>query len=478
MPYRSRPVLSSRIERTLRRTAPAVAALSIVGAGGWFAAAVAAREPPSCDDGIGEPVPPAESCVDTTTTTTTTTAPLATETIPVTEPSPETAPTETVSVAPATIVSTESTRTPPPPRTTPAATTTLPPKTTTAEPSAPAPAPVEPVSAQPQTGTPALSGGPYVFPVAAQSSFTDTWGLTRATVGWHHGVDIFASCGAPLVAVSDGALFSVGENRIGGRRLWLRDRAGNYFYYAHLSAFAALAADGVRVRAGTVLGFVGNTGDAAGGACHLHFEIHPSSLLSLGYDGAVDPFAYVSAWRRPGRLSRDMVMGIRSDAPVPGAILIGFKDISSADGLAPARLERTFDEPVAAQTMLAEVSRPATGSEPKRIPRPRAEEARIARTLDAEAGRPQRYDPSVWDTLASCESGGNWNANTGNGYVGGLQFLPQTWSSHGGGALARSPHLATRAEQIAVAQRVLQTQGWAAWPACSAMLGLRTDEGR
>jgi len=79
---------------------------------------------------------------------------------------------------------------------------------------------------------------------------------------------------------------------------------------------------------------------------------------------------------------------------------------------------------------------------------------------------------SVWDALSSCESGGNWSANTGNGYQGGLQFLPQTWRTHGGAAFAPSADLATRAQQIAVAQQVLASQGWAAWPACSAMLGL------
>ena len=442
---------------------------AIVGTGGWFTATVAAREPPPCDDTTVEGVPP--ECTETTTSTASTaTATSVTDTTATT-----TVPTETISVAPATTVTTESI--PEAPTSTASSTTIARPKTTTAEPppttTTAAPPPPPAASARPYAGTPALSGGPYVFPVAASTSFTDSWGLARATVAWHHGVDIFASCGAPLVAVADGALFSVGSNEIGGRRLWLRDRGGDYFYYAHLSAFAPIAVDGARVRAGTVLGFVGNTGDAAGGPCHLHFEIHPSSLLSLGYDGAVDPFSYVTAWQ--DRSSRGVVAGLRSGAPVPGAILIGFKDISSADGLAPARLERTLDEPVAADAALTEVSAPAA---PARIPRPSAEDARIARTLDVEAGSPERYDPSVWDTLASCESGGNWGANTGNGFVGGLQFLPGTWSSHGGGAFARSAHLATRTEQIEVAQRVLQTQGWAAWPACSSMLGLRSAAGR
>jgi LysM repeat protein len=77
---------------------------------------------------------------------------------------------------------------------------------------------------------------------------------------------------------------------------------------------------------------------------------------------------------------------------------------------------------------------------------------------------------SVWDRLAQCESGGNWSINTGNGYSGGLQFAPGTWQAYGGSG---SAHNASRAEQIRVAQRVLAAQGWGAWPACSAKLGLR-----
>jgi hypothetical protein len=71
-----------------------------------------------------------------------------------------------------------------------------------------------------------------------------------------------------------------------------------------------------------------------------------------------------------------------------------------------------------------------------------------------------------WDTVASCESGGNWAINTGNGYHGGLQFSPSTWSGHGGGEFAPSAFLATKEEQIAVAERVLASQGKGAWPTC------------
>jgi hypothetical protein len=77
---------------------------------------------------------------------------------------------------------------------------------------------------------------------------------------------------------------------------------------------------------------------------------------------------------------------------------------------------------------------------------------------------------STWDRLARCESSGNWGANTGNGFSGGLQFTPSTWRAHGGTGAA---HNASRAQQIAVAERVLKSQGWGAWPACSSKLGLR-----
>ena len=77
-------------------------------------------------------------------------------------------------------------------------------------------------------------------------------------------------------------------------------------------------------------------------------------------------------------------------------------------------------------------------------------------------------DPN-WDAMAQCESGGNWSANTGNGYYGGLQFTPATWAANGG---VGSPAAASRAEQIRVAHNVLQTQGLGAWPVCGGPMGL------
>jgi len=75
---------------------------------------------------------------------------------------------------------------------------------------------------------------------------------------------------------------------------------------------------------------------------------------------------------------------------------------------------------------------------------------------------------STWDQLAECESGGDWGINTGNGYSGGLQFQQSTWESHGGSG---SPADASRAEQIRVAENVLDSQGWGAWPSCSQQTG-------
>lgn len=200
-----------------------------------------------------------------------------------------------------------------------------------------------------------LSPAGYVFPVYGPSSFTDTFRALRAGVGWHHGEDIFAPLGAPLLAVADGTVFSVGWNDRGGYRLWLRDRQGNQFYYAHLSAFSPLAVDGNEVRAGAVVGFMGSTGDAQGTPYHLHFEIHPVGLLPMGYDGVVNAFPYLSAWRRLQDVSFAAGRGwappvpATATAPRPAAVLLGSTDISSASGLEPGSLERALVAPVSAQ---------------------------------------------------------------------------------------------------------------------------------
>jgi resuscitation-promoting factor RpfA len=92
----------------------------------------------------------------------------------------------------------------------------------------------------------------------------------------------------------------------------------------------------------------------------------------------------------------------------------------------------------------------------------------------ALAGNAAAAPDSEWDRVAACESGGNWAINTGNGYKGGLQFTQGTWTSHGGGEYATSANQATRDQQIAVAERVLATQGKGAWPVCGRGLSAAT----
>lgn len=90
----------------------------------------------------------------------------------------------------------------------------------------------------------------------------------------------------------------------------------------------------------------------------------------------------------------------------------------------------------------------------------------------SSAKAPSVSDGSVWDTIAQCESGGNWSINTGNGFKGGLQFTDQSWKAFGGGAYASSADQASRAQQIAVAKKVQAAQGWGAWPGCTSKLGI------
>lgn len=89
------------------------------------------------------------------------------------------------------------------------------------------------------------------------------------------------------------------------------------------------------------------------------------------------------------------------------------------------------------------------------------------------AAAPAVANGSVWDQLAQCEAGGDWSINTGNGFSGGLQFTPSTWAGFGGTEYAPAAHMATREQQIAVAERVQAAQGWGAWPACTSKMGLR-----
>ncbi len=128
------------------------------------------------------------------------------------------------------------------------------------------------------------------FPVQGNSAFGDTWHAARGSGRLHEGVDIIAPVGNLLYAVTDGTITTQYwdyPGRRSGNGLKLTGADGTYFLYLHLSGFAPGIGRGSKVKAGDVIGFVGNTGSSA--TAHLHFEIHP------GGGGAINPYPYVKA---------------------------------------------------------------------------------------------------------------------------------------------------------------------------------------
>lgn len=147
--------------------------------------------------------------------------------------------------------------------------------TTTAAPPEPPPPP------------PPSSGG-QVCPVNGAVSFTDTWGAPRSGGRTHQGVDMIAARGTPLVAIEAGTVSRISTSSLGGLTLWIAGSSGDSFYYAHLDGYAAGLSTGQSVSAGTLVGYVGNTGNAQYTVPHLHFEWHP------GGGSAVNPYPLVA----------------------------------------------------------------------------------------------------------------------------------------------------------------------------------------
>jgi murein DD-endopeptidase MepM/ murein hydrolase activator NlpD len=151
-------------------------------------------------------------------------------------------------------------------------------------------------------GDGAAADGALTVPVRGvpRAALADNWGDARdGGARAHHGIDIMAPQGTPVIAAADGAIEKLFDSRLGGITLYQRSRDGRWtYYYAHLAGYAAGIREGMRVRAGQALGFVGDTGDAGPGNYHLHFglsrrapgsgwwqgeEVNPYPVLARGH---------------------------------------------------------------------------------------------------------------------------------------------------------------------------------------------------
>ena len=136
-----------------------------------------------------------------------------------------------------------------------------------------------------------LQEAPSNLPIPVEgvvvTNLQDTWGAPRSEGRKHQGIDIFAPRGTAVFSATNGMVWKLGQNRLGGNAVWILGPGGHMHYYAHLEAFADIAA-GNRIYQGEILGFVGNSGNAKGTPPHLHYAIYTIS------GGAVNPYPLLS----------------------------------------------------------------------------------------------------------------------------------------------------------------------------------------
>jgi murein DD-endopeptidase MepM/ murein hydrolase activator NlpD len=129
--------------------------------------------------------------------------------------------------------------------------------------------------------------GTYACMMARPYGYIDSWGFARSGGRRHQGTDVMAPYGTEVYAFTTGTISSLSTNRLGGTVLYLSGDDGVRYYYAHLDRYASGLYAGKRVQAGELIAYNGNSGNARGGAPHVHFEVHP------GGGAAVNPYPWL-----------------------------------------------------------------------------------------------------------------------------------------------------------------------------------------
>ena len=194
------------------------------------------------------------------------------------------------------------------------------------------------------------------FPIAGPTSWVDDWHYPRFVPSFHlhQGLDMFADLGTPVRAPFDGVL-KLSDGAVGGLAAYVTQSDGTYVYLAHLSGFAADKATGQVVKTGDVVGFVGNTGNARGGATHVHLQLHPR-----GGD-PVPPKPTVDAWLAEAAAGTPGVIEARRTAKNPPAAAGPSASVTTVPDAGGTSIEAAIDvDPAAA--LWAASSNPAIGT--------------------------------------------------------------------------------------------------------------------
>ena len=137
-----------------------------------------------------------------------------------------------------------------------------------------------------------MADAPRVLPVPVTRvqprQLVNTWGAPRSGGRAHRGIDIFAPRGRAIVSTTDGIVVTIGRSKLGGRIVWVLGPAGHWHYYAHLNSFGPIR-EGKIIRRGTVIGYVGDSGNARGTPTHLHYGIYRFG------GGAINPYPILTA---------------------------------------------------------------------------------------------------------------------------------------------------------------------------------------